>query len=75
MQHKTWNVRDQTSKALEELLLKKYSEIDKSQTLMKKMSLAEYTKKMVDEIYHMKAFCTELEIELYKRRLNDEAQS
>lgn len=72
---KTWNVRDQTSKALEELLLKKYSEIDRSYKLLKKLSTVEDAKKMVDEIYHMKAFCTELEIELYKRRLNDEAQS
>lgn len=72
---KTWNVRDQTDKALEELLLKKYSEIDRSYKLLKKLSAVEDAKKMVDEIYHMKAFCTELEIELYKRRLNDEAQS
>lgn len=72
---KTWNVRDQTDKALEELLLKKYSEIDKSYKLLKKLSAVEDAKKMVDEIYHMKAFCTELEIELHKRRLNDEAQS
>lgn len=71
---KTWNVRDQTSKALEELLLKKYSEIDRSYKLLKKLSTMEDAKKMVDEIYRMKAFCNELEIELYKRRLNDEAQ-
>lgn len=71
---KTWNVRDQTDKALEELLLKKYSEIDKSYKLLKKLSTAEDAKKMVDEIYHTKAFCTELEIELYKRRLNNETQ-
>lgn len=72
---KTWNMRDQTDKALEELLLKKYSEIDKSYKLLKKLSTMEDAKKMVDEIYRMKAFCTELEIELYKRRLNNEAQS
>ena len=72
---KTWNVRDQTDKALEELLLKKYSKIDRSYKLLKKLSTTEDAKKMVDEIYRTKAFCTELEIELYKRRLNDEAQS
>lgn len=72
---KTWNMRDQTDKALEELLLKKYSEIDKSYKLLKKLSRVEDAEKMVDEIYRMKAFCTELETELYKRRLNDEAQS
>ena len=72
---KTWNVRDQTDKTLEELLLKKYSDIDKSYKLLKKLSTVEDAKKMVDEIYHTKAFCTELEIELYKRRLNNEAQS
>ena len=72
---KTWNVRDQPDKALEELLLKKYSEIDKSYKLLKKLSTAEDAKKMVEEIYRTKAFRTELEIELYKRRLNNEAQS
>lgn len=72
---KTWNIRDQTDKALEELLLKKYSEIDKSYKLLKKLSTVEDAKKMVEEIYHTKAFCTELEIELYKRRLDNEAQS
>lgn len=71
---KTWNVRDQTSKALEELLLKKYKEIDGNYKLLKRLSTVEDAKKMIDEIYHIKAFCTELEIELYKRRLNDEAQ-
>ena len=72
---KTWNVRDQTDKALEELLVKKYSEIDKSYKLLKKLSRIEDATRMVAEIYRMKAFCTELETELYKRRLNDEAQS
>ena len=37
----TWNVREQTDKALEELLLKKYSEIDKSYKLLKKLSTVE----------------------------------
>jgi hypothetical protein len=30
MLHKTWNVRDQTKEALEELLRRKYKEIDKN---------------------------------------------
>lgn len=71
---KTWHMEALTDKALEDLLLKKYSEIDKSYKLLKKLSRVEDAEKMIDEIYHMKTFCTELEIELYKRRLNDEAQ-
>lgn len=70
---KTWNIRDQTSEELEKLLLKKYNEIDKSYKLLKKLYTVEDAKKMIDEIYHMKTFCTNLEIELHKRRLNDEA--
>lgn len=66
---KTWNMRDQTDKTLEELLVKKLSEIDRSYKLLKKLSTVEDAKKMVDEIYHMKAFCNELGIELDKRRL------
>lgn len=34
--HKTWNVRDQTREALEELLTRKYKEIDGNYKILKK---------------------------------------
>ena len=46
--HKTWNVRDQTKEALQELLLRKYKEMDGEYKMLKKMSTVEDAKKLVD---------------------------
>ena len=50
MTHKTWNVRDQTREALEELLTRKYKEIDGEYKMLRKISNVEDAKKMLDEI-------------------------
>ena len=55
--HKTWNVRDQTEEALEELLTRKYKEIDSEYKMLRKISNVEDAKKMLDEIWQMKKFC------------------
>lgn len=47
---KSWNVRDQTKEALEELLTRKYKEIDGNYKMLKKVSNIEDAKKLVDEI-------------------------
>lgn len=64
---KTWNVRDQTKEALEELLTRKYKEIDGSYKMLRKMSNIEDAKKLVDEIWQMKSFANAIEIELMRR--------
>ena len=67
MIHKAWNVRDQTKEALEELLKRKYKEIDGNYKMLRKVSSVEDAKKLVDEIWQMKNFANTIELELMKR--------
>lgn len=65
---KTWNPRDQPEDELQEILKKKYKEIDAQYKLLRKISEIETAKKMIDEIWQMKSFANTVEIELIKRR-------
>lgn len=65
--HKTWNVRDQTKEALEELLKRKYKEIDANYKMLRKMSKIEDAKKLIDETWQMKSFANDIELELMRR--------
>lgn len=70
MTHKTWNVRDQTR---EELIIKAeslYKEIERSYKLLKKLSNIEDAKKMMENIWGMKAWANEIQIELLRREYN-----
>lgn len=69
--HKTWNVRDQTREALEELLVRKYKEIDGEYKILRKVSNIQDAKKMLDEIWQMKSFANAIEMELIRREYND----
>lgn len=71
MMHKTWNVRDQTKEALEELLKRKYREIDGNFKMLKKISDINDAKKLLDEIWQMKSFANAIEMELIRREYND----
>lgn len=71
MMHKTWNVRDQTKEALEELLKRKYKEIDGNFKMLKKISDISDAKKLLDEIWQMKSFANAIEMELIRREYND----
>ena len=64
---KTWNVRDQTKEALEELLERKYKEIDGNYKMLRKVSNIEDAKKLVEEIWQMKSFVNAIELELIRR--------
>ena len=68
---KSWNVRDQTKEALEELLKRKYKEIDSNYKMLKKMSNIEDAKKLVDEIWQIKSFVNAIELELMRREYNN----
>ena len=65
--HKTWNVRDQTKEALEELLERKYKEIDGNYKMLRKVSNIEDAKRLVEEIWQMKSFVNAIELELIIR--------
>lgn len=69
--HKTWNVRDQTKEALEELLERKYKEIDGNYKILRKVSNIEDAKRLVDEIWQMKSFANAIELELVRREYNN----
>lgn len=71
MMHKTWNVRDQTKEALEELLTRKYKEINGNYKMLRKVSNIEDAKRLVDEIWQMKSFANAIEVELMRREYND----
>lgn len=68
---KTWNVRDQTKEALEELLERKYKEIDGSYKTLKKISNINDAKELLDKIWQMKSFANKIEMELIRREYND----
>lgn len=68
---KTWNVRDQTREALEELLTRKYKEIDSNYKMLRKVSDIEDAKRLVDEIWQMKSFANAVELELIRREYNN----
>lgn len=68
---KSWNVRDQTKEALEELLRRKYKEIDGNFKMLKKISDINDAKKLLEEIWQMKSFANAIEMELIRREYSD----
>lgn len=68
---KSWNVRDQTKEDLEELLMRKYKEIEDNYKILKKVSDINDAKKLLDEIWQMKSFARAIEMELIRREYND----
>lgn len=71
MAYKTWNVRDQPKEALEELLARKYKEINDNYKMIKKVSNIEDAKRLVDEVWQMKSFVNCIELELMRREYKD----
>lgn len=71
MMHKTWNARDQTKEELQELLRKKYREMEIDYRLLRKISDIETAKKMIDEIWQIKSFANDIETELLRREYNN----
>lgn len=68
--HKTWNVRDQPNEVLQEELQKKYKIIESEYKILRKVTKIEDAKKLIDEIWTMKAFANEIELELLRREYN-----
>lgn len=68
---KSWNIRDQTKEALEELLRSKYKEIDGNYKMLKKIPDINDAKKLLDEIWRMKDFANSIEMELIRREYSN----
>lgn len=71
MMKKTWNVRDQTEETLKILLEQKYKEINDSYKMLKKVSRMEDANRLVNEIWQMKSFVSDIELELMRREFNN----
>ena len=73
--NKTWNVRDQTEHELQFKAEKLYTNIEVKYKLLKKVSQKEDAKKIIDEIWDMKKWANNIEIELLRREYTNEAQT
>lgn len=71
MKYKAWNARDQTTETLEILLERKYKEIDGNYKMLKKVSKIEDANRLVNEIWQMKSFVSNIEMELMRREYNN----
>lgn len=71
MTRTSWNIRDSTSDELEELLRRKYKEIDGNYKMLKKISNINDAKKLLDETWQMKSFANAIEMELIRREYNN----
>lgn len=71
MINKAWNIRDQTTETLENLLEQKYKEIDGNYKMLKKVSKIEDANRLVNEIWQMKSFVNSIEMELMRREYNN----
>jgi hypothetical protein len=70
LEHKTWNVRDQTEETLRLKAENLYKEIERSYNLLKKIAKLEDAQKMTNYIWGMKAWANDIELELLRRKYN-----
>lgn len=68
---KCWNIRDQTTEALENLLMRKYTEIKNDAKAATMAATIEEAKYYIEAKFRAKEFANEIEIELIRRRIND----
>ena len=73
MQHKTWNVRDQTEKDLRLEADKLYREIEAGYKMIKKISEKEEAHRIIERIWIMKSWASDIQLELIRREYNNEA--
>ena len=73
MMKKTWNVRDQTENELRFQEEKLYTNIEAKYRLIKKVSKIEDAKKIIDEIWKLKKWANDIELELMRREYNNGA--
>ena len=71
---KCWNVRDQTTEALENLLKRKYTEIKRDAKAVNMAATIEEAKYYIEAKFRAKNFANDIEMELLRRRTNDEQE-
>ena len=70
---KTWNVRDQTTEELKKEVEKYYAMIVKYNRWIARAASVEEAKALVNEKFNYKAKANDIELELMRRRAEDEA--
>lgn len=68
---KCWNVRDQTTETLENLLKRKYAEIKSDAKATTMAATIEEAKYYIEAKFRAKAFANEIELELIRRRMEN----
>lgn len=71
MEHKTWNVRDQTEETLKLEAEKLYKQIEAGYKMMKKVSKLEDAENLVERIWIMKKWANDIEMELIRREYTE----
>lgn len=71
---KCWNVRDQTTTALKEILSRTYKEISNTEKFICKAQTIEDAKFYVEMKFRKKAFANDIEMEIIRRELNHETE-
>lgn len=71
---KCWNVRDQTTETLENLLKRKYAEIKTDAKAATMAATIEEAKFYIDAKFRAKAFANDIELELIRRKYNGETE-
>ena len=72
MVNKTWNVRDQTEETLRLEAERLYKQIEAGYKMEKKVSRLEDAKKIIDQIWVMKKWANDIELELLRREYTNE---
>lgn len=70
LDRRMWNARDQPREELNNLLTKKYKEIEGAYKMLRKVSDINDAKKIIEEIWQMKSFANSIEMELLRRDYN-----
>lgn len=73
MINKTWNVRDQTEETLRLEAEKLYKQIEAGYKMVKKVSKLEDAERIIDQIWDMKKWANDIELELFRREYTNEA--
>ena len=75
MEKKTWNVRDQTEDTLRLEAEKLYKQIEAGYKMVKKVSKLEDAERIINQIWVMKKWANDIELELFRREYTNETQA
>lgn len=75
MVKKTWNVRDQTEETLRLEAERLYKQIEAKYKMVKKLSKLEDAERTINQIWVLKKWTNDIQLELMRREYNNEAQA